>query len=358
MVKRRDKIFILPEKSKEEKKPLKLEVQDELFHYEKNSIDWHKYNLAKTKQKIMFYRLLYELCSLIPKSPQHMGRPRAQIRDLIFSMGLKLYTNCSGRVLMSDLEHAKALGYIERVHHYNTLSDFMNQEELYELLQKLLEISARPLSCLEDEYSLDASGFGSYQYERWQVAKHKNKRGWRNYLKGHISVGTRTNVVCSAEVTCGNFSDVRQAPKLLEPLKCHNPKEISADKAYSAKSVFKIIESLGAMPLVPFKSNANPGEDAPEIWLRMFRYFTNHREEFNKRYHRRSNVETTFSMIKRNFGEFLRYQNYTSQRNELMVKFICHNICCLNMQIFNHSLDVDFKKHILNVAERNLLEQR
>ena len=41
-------------------------------------------------------------------------------------------------------------------------------------------------------------------------------------------------------------------------------------------------------------------------WSQKFRYFMYRRDEFLLHYHRRSNVESTFSMIKRKFGDSLR----------------------------------------------------
>lgn len=46
-------------------------------------------------------------------------------------------------------------------------------------------------------------------------------------------------------------------------------------------------------------------------------------------YHRRSNVETAFSMIKRKFGEPIRSKGETAQVNEVLAKVARHNLCVL-----------------------------
>lgn len=228
--------------------------------------------------------------------------------------------------------------------HFSTLTDFLGYSTTYDLLCKLLTISAMPLKELEDHYSLDSSGFGSYQYERWMTAKHQNKRGWRNYLKGHISVGTRTNVICAVSVTPGNFSDVRQAPRLIEQTGANfQMKQVSGDKAYSSHRLHKLIEAYGGMPFIDFKSNASITKKSPEIWNKMFKYFEENKEEFRKNYHKRSNVETVFAMVKVRLGEHLKCKNFENQRNELVMKFICHNICCLIQEVYENKVHVDFK---------------
>lgn len=50
----------------------------------------------------------------------------------------------------------------------------------------------------------------------------------------------------------------------------------------------------------------------------MHGYFTYRRDEFMAHYHHRSNVESTFSMIKRKFGDSLRTKTDTAMVNEVL----------------------------------------
>jgi transposase len=59
-------------------------------------------------------------------------------------------------------------------------------------------------------------------------------------------------------------------------------------------------------------------------------------------YHRRSNVETTFSMIKAKFGERLRSKTRTAQENEVLCKILCHNVCCLIQSIYELGIEPTF----------------
>ena len=51
-------------------------------------------------------------------------------------------------------------------------------------------------------------------------------------------------------------------------------------------------------------------------------------------------------MIKLRLGEFLKSKNHEAQKNELMMKFIVHNICCLVSEIYQNNIHVDFKNAI------------
>ena len=59
----------------------------------------------------------------------------------------------------------------------------------------------------------------------------------------------------------------------------------------------------------------------------MFRFFRDNKEEFMKHYHKRSNAESVFSMMKRKYGSHVRGKCSISQENEVLCKALCHNIC-------------------------------
>lgn len=95
---------------------------------------------------------------------------------------------------------------------------------------------------------------------------------------------------------------------------------------------------------IPFKTNSKAGGLSTygaksELWDRMFHFYNLHREEFLTHYHKRSNVETTFHMIKSKFGQRLRSKSLTAQINEALCKVLCHNLCCVIQSM--HELGVD-----------------
>lgn len=58
----------------------------------------------------------------------------------------------------------------------------------------------------------------------------------------------------------------------------------------------------------------------------------------------RSNVESTFSMIKRRFGNSVRCKRERSQDNEILLKCLCHNLCVLVQELFLNKIEIDFLK--------------
>ncbi|MEK6927630.1 MAG: transposase [Nanoarchaeota archaeon] len=297
------------------------------------------------------------MAQIIPVDPYQFGRPPIQVRDLFFCAVLKLYNNHSGRKMSFDLKNAEGAGYISKAPHFNTITDFLNCPDTYYLLKKILTISAMPLAELEDEYSLDSSGFASHQFDRWKNVRFGlASNAWtkrRNFLKGHVAIGTRTHIICACEISSGYDADVKKAPMLLQTLGDNfKVKELSADGAYSSKRIHQLVESIGATPFIPFSPARNPDKYAPEIWLRMYRYFSSHKEEFLRHYHRRSNVETVFSMVKVRLGEFLRCKSEIGKKSELMLKFIAHNLCCIVSEMFENNLHINFTNCLLKFVER------
>ena len=59
-------------------------------------------------------------------------------------------------------------------------------------------------------------------------------------------------------------------------------------------------------------------------------------------YHKRSNVETTIMMVKTKLGDKLKSKNFIAQKNELLCKFIAHNIIVLIHEMHEFGINPDF----------------
>ena len=66
----------------------------------------------------------------------------------------------------------------------------------------------------------------------------------------------------------------------------------------------------------------------------MWHFYNLNREVFLQHYHKRSNAETAFSMIKAKFGSSVRAKTPTAQTNEVLCKVLCHNICVLIQSMY------------------------
>jgi hypothetical protein len=65
-------------------------------------------------------------------------------------------------------------------------------------------------------------------------------------------------------------------------------------------------------------------------------------EEFLIHYSQRSNVVTTFSAIKKKFGENVKSRNRIAQENEMLCKIIAYNISVLIYAMFELGIGLNF----------------
>lgn len=305
------------------------------------SQDWPAYNAAQTHEGEHFPELLRGLCQGIVQPQQTNGRPRLPLSDVVFSAVLKVYSMMSGRRCMSDLSDCESKGYIAKAPHYNSTFHYLENPALTPILKKLIEESASPLKAVETDFAVDSSGFSTSRFERWFDAKYGTEKSQRQWLKAHLMVGVKTNVVTSVEVTESNANDSPHLPQLVNATANHfQIDEVSGDKGYISNKNLAAIVALGAVPYIPFKENTT-GE-GPELWSKLFHFYQFNRQEFLQHYHKRSNVETTFSMIKGKFGDSLRSKTDIAQMNEVLCKVLAHNICVLIASIYELGIEPTF----------------
>ena len=195
-------------------------------------------------------------------------------------------------------------------------------------MQTLITESASPLHALESKFAIDSTGFSTSVYRRWFDHKYGQERKEAKFVKLHALCGTKTNVITSCLVTDESGADSPQLPALVAATaERFNVAEVSADKAYLGHANLAAIEAANAVPYIPFKINSKP--DGSAAWRKMYGLFMFKQDEFAAHYHQRSNVEATFSSIKRKFGGAVRSKTFTAQVNEILCKVLCHNLSML-----------------------------
>ncbi|MBN1941042.1 MAG: IS5 family transposase [Candidatus Diapherotrites archaeon] len=332
-------------KKKTPVKPKTMKVGLGAFKYQEQPLpetNWSALTKAQNNEKTMLLDIAKEMLSelTIVQDPKKNGRKFSDVKDMAFCLIAKTYTGLSSRRLESDLRQAQANEQIAKVPHFTTLMNFLEKPELTELLHELIKLSALPVKELESQYAIDSSGFSSSQFGRWFDFKYGEEKIIRNWVKAHIMCGTRTNIITSVELTRAYGADSPRLQPLVEKTcKDFTVKEVSADKAYSSRKNFQIIKSNGAIPYIPFKSNARIKKKGLMIWRKCYEYFHEKPQEYLEHYHRRSNVETCFAMVKQKFGKDVITKNYVSQCNEVLLKILCHNICCLIQEYFENNIE-------------------
>ena len=307
---------------------------------------WKAYDEPQTNEKLVFMKLLKDLTNYDEQPKYEFGRPKLLMSEMVFNSVMKIYSTFSLRRFMSDVKIAKEMGLIDSVPCYSSIGYFLQRKDLTHILLRLIQLSASPLKEVEVDFAVDSTGFSTSRFARWFDHKYGKESKRRIWLKCHAMAGVKTNIIASVKITEGYSNDSPQLASLVEQTaQSFEVREVSCDRAYSSRNNLKLIEGVGAIPYIPFKSGTSGRRvrnSGLGTWGKMFHLFMYKHDEFMKHYHKRSNIETCFHMIKTKFKDNLRSKTETAQTNELLCKVLAHNICVVIQEINELGLRGEF----------------
>jgi len=153
--------------------------------------------------------------------------------------------------------------------------------------------------------------------------------------------GVKTNVITAVEIRERYTGDTTQFPTLVNATaKNFTMREVSADKGYMSAENNEVVAKHGATPFIAFKAKTKAR--AGGLFEKMWHYFSFRRENFLAHYHKRSNVESTFSMMKAKFGDSIRSKTDVAMKNEALAKILCHNIVVLIHEMYELGIEPTF----------------
>ena len=222
--------------------------------------NWSSYNLAQTNEKDHFQVLLADLCAGVPQPPpkggSKGGRPALSLADSIFSAVFKVYSLVSARRFISDLRK-QARQHVGQLLAYNSLLKTLEREDVTPILVDLIRQSSLPLVAVESQFAIDSTGFSTCRYTKWVDEKYGTNRQKADWVKAHVCVGTKTQVVTAVFVDEKNSGDCPQfVPLLSATAENFTIKEMSGDKAYLSNENLNAVEAIGAASFIPFKANS------------------------------------------------------------------------------------------------------
>jgi transposase len=295
--------------------------------------DWPKYNQSQHTELPSCLEMAAELVRGLQDPPpdKRIGRRRTPYRDQVLVAFLKVFEKFSCRRFGADrLGDFVTRGWLAKDRNRMSVCAYLQDPRLTPLLEGLIAESSTPLKELETVFAADSTGFSSVRYYEWLQEKKGKLRQGRTWTKAHVMVGVRSNIITAAYIGDRDEADSPQLPSLLKTTaRTFNVREVVADKGYLSHENMDVVDGHGATPYIPFKNNSIAGEEGT-VWNRMFHQFSTNRPSFLEHYHKRSNVETTFHMVKAKFGHAVLSRTPTAMRNEVLVKFLCHNLAVLH----------------------------
>jgi transposase len=306
------------------------------------------YTKGQTEEMRLVDSFLHDLLAEVedfPRVPGARGPAPTPFRDDLYAAILKVYSGMSARRASGVIRNVADRGLLGKVPSHIVSSVLLNRPEATPVLYRLLSLSAAPLAGLEDGGAVapDSTGMQTTQFGGWREEKHGEKREKR-WLKVHAIVGTKTHVVIDARVLEANSVDCPQFEPLLRgTLEAgFRPSVAVADKGYLSRDNYALGAELGLGTYIPFKSNSVGRAGGSLAWRKAYHLFQANREEFDRNYHKRSNVESVFSALKRKFGENIRSRTPVAQVNEVLCKLIAYNLTVVVHEMYENGIVPNF----------------
>lgn len=303
--------------------------------------DWSAYYASQVNEKKLFPLILRELCREVEEPERVTGRPPFLFKDMVACVNLKVYSTFSSCRFVEDLHQVREKGLIEAVPSPNTISEYLRDESLTNILKDLITKSSLPLAEYENVFAADSSGFGLPERHNWynrHKERHEKRRG---YKKLHVFCGVRSNIITCAEVSEGKANDHPYLRGLIESTaRYFEITEVLADGGYPSGENLRAVLLAGGIPYIAFaKNHALDADYKSTIWKDLLYLHKTRHPQFTDHYYQRNNVEAVFSAIKSKFGGRLRSKSEHGQINEILCKVLCHNLCVLIRSMYTIGID-------------------
>jgi len=260
-----------------------------------------------------YLKFIDEALELANKVPKYFSKFSNKIycnhqKMAIYILMQKFKTTTRGiiSILKSSSDLRMHLGLF-RVPVHTTIVRFVNKikKQITELLGIRQAVTV----------AVDSTGFEleskSYYYRNIQNSNRKQKT--KRYMKLSIAIDADKQLIMNYKIRRKLRHDTKDFKYLLNDL---NIKQVVADKGYDDRKLRRfVINKLKALPVIPVRNYKN-----------FYGYLVGKKRINGKDYHKRSKVETVFSVIKRKYGSVLRNRSYATQKVELTSKLIAYNL--------------------------------
>jgi hypothetical protein len=243
------------------------------------------------------YKLFSELClqacrqARIRKYSCKKSKHVYTQHQLITIHALMRYTKSHYRDIIDLIEAMdiiKEVIKLDKLPHFTTIQKFVRRFGDSKL-DYLIKIQTRGIN--ESILAVDASGFSSDNASKYYAFRIKGETLVKHYVKDTICIDVFGQMITSTIVAIGPKNDNKDFVPVLDKSKTR-PVVVVADKGYDSEKNHRYVDSLQSVSMIPIKKNVHRGMCRKKM----------QRKYSDLIYHKRSVVETVFSVIKRKFG--------------------------------------------------------
>ena len=239
-------------------------------------------------------------------------------------------------ILTDSTDLCKAFD-LDTVPHFTTLQKASKKLLRFSVANRLLEATVKSVTKNDttiDLAAIDSTGLESGHISRYFVKRRSREpklyqtTTYRRWPKLAIVCDCNSHLILSAITIRGPSPDINQFCKTLKLcMEKFRIKHLLADAGYDSEANHQYAREVHHI-----KTTIPPKHGRPTTKLPKTKYRREMRTDFDSEtYGQRWQVETVFSMIKRNFGSALRARRYWSQCREMMLLALTHNIAIIQL---------------------------
>jgi len=271
------------------------------------------------------------------KSPKKFTQPQL-MACLVIKEFLKLDYRGTHMLLMewSDLRHVIGL---TKVPHFTTLcaaaKRLLGKAKADATLDAVLDHcrQAKILSKSSKQAAIDSTGLESRHVSAYftKRCKRHSDHYKHRYPKLSAICDTASHLILGAVIDRGPKPDPVEARQTLhEALNHQRFSSLLGDAGYESEGFHCLCrDKLGILSIIPTTDRGRPRSDGKPRPVRG-KYRKLMKKRFPKKtFGQRWQIETVFSMLKRNMGSALRARKYHSQTREIRLRILTHNLAIL-----------------------------
>lgn len=305
------------------------------------------YNCIQENEVLIFLKFLPLAANWVASNKtlwQGTGRPPRNLEEILICLAVKQYFGFSLRRSIGLIKLMKLAGFVHLDPPcFKTLDNYQRNPAIRPYMKEMLEITSIPTRLIEEFFATDSTGVATSCFSTWYSIRTRKKGKKRDHLMVHVSTGTKLNIVTALDVSVERGRDnlyFREHVK--RTANNFKVKEWSGDAVYLCRDNCEAVGKVGGEPWFKLKSNVTSKPRGSFRWKRMVKGFRDRSEEAAKKYHRRSNVESTISAKKRKFGSFVRSKEDISKENEETLSWVAYNFTILGRALYEYGIMPEF----------------
>ena len=292
-------------------------------------------------------------------SPRKFTQPQ-----ILVCLVLKIFFKTDYRGIVAILNDCPDLCKtfnLSAIPHFTTLQKASKKLLCSDIANQLLESSVRVTNESREIKlaAVDSTGLEAGHTSRYFVRRKRSKQldtyeetYYRRWPKLAIAFDCSNHMILSALTTRGPSVDINQFEKIMTPaINRHIIEHVLADAGYDSESNHRFARDTNNI-----KSTIPPKHGRPTTKPFLGKYRRLMQQEFDKEiFGQRWQVETVFSMIKRNQGEALLSKSDLAQNREMMLKVLTHNIAIILLvnELFYRALLTPFSPNAHHCSTLN-----